>query len=58
MAKKSRQEILEEDIECCENPQLSDLSNGTGEYPNYQCKNCGSHFYKSKLYTLLEWNNF
>ena len=45
-------------MNCCQNPKITDLSQGLGDERNYYCKSCKSHFYKGKVYTEKEWDDW
>ena len=53
----SRQEVLENSkMNCCENKQIKDLSQGLGNERHWYCSRCQAHIWKGKFYTAKEWD--
>lgn len=45
-------------MNCCNKPNIKDLSQGLSENRHYYCLNCGSHKYDDFEYTKQEWNKY
>lgn len=44
--------------ECCEKPNVKDLSQGIGERRHYYCMKCFSHHYNGKQWTAKQWDEW
>ena len=41
--------------DCCDTPQVKDLTQGLGPDRHYYCAHCKSHLWKGEIYTKKEW---
>ena len=44
--------------DCCDTPQVKDLTQGLGPDRHYYCAHCKSHLWKGEIYTKKEWEWF
>ena len=43
-------------INCCNKPEVKDLTQGLGNDRHMYCTHCGAHEYDGRQYTRAEWN--